>query len=183
MVFHKYHSENLSLHIYFRNNWLGNLIRAKHVRSMHMVPMVRFRKLTSVKLSLLRFDSSPSQTYIHISDRGKTWPPNTPGAREAKGDIQQLTPIPKNNTQGFWEQMHNSNDRSNTKVSTNEPLINLNIPILWEMLEKYHKHGLRIRPSCQTSRQGCRGLDNADRNPRQDQVTMWRVHSPGSTND
>ena len=31
------------------------------------------------------------------SYHGKAWPPNTPGTREAEGDIQQLTPTPENN--------------------------------------------------------------------------------------
>ena len=35
----------------------------------------------------------------------KALPPNTPGTQEAEGDIQQLTPTPKNNTQGLGEQM------------------------------------------------------------------------------
>ena len=38
------------------------------------------------------------------------WPPNTPGAQEAEGDIQQLTPTPKNNTQGLGEQMQSRNE-------------------------------------------------------------------------
>ena len=42
-------------------------------------------------------------------DQGKDWPPNKPGAQEAAGDIQQLTPTPENNTQRLGEQMHNSN--------------------------------------------------------------------------
>ena len=29
------------------------------------------------------------------SDQRTAWPPNTPGAREAEGDIQHLTPIPE----------------------------------------------------------------------------------------
>ena len=36
--------------------------------------------------------------------------PNTPGAQEAEGDIQQLTPTPENNTQGLGEQMKNNNE-------------------------------------------------------------------------
>ena len=44
---------------------------------------------------------------------GKAWPPNTPGAREAEGDIQQLTPTLDNN-QYSWiklgEQMQNTNE-------------------------------------------------------------------------
>ena len=31
-------------------------------------------------------------TTTRNSDQGKTSPPNTPGARKAEGDIQQLTP-------------------------------------------------------------------------------------------
>ena len=44
------------------------------------------------------------------ADQGNAWPPNIPGHREAEDDIQQLTPTPKNNTQGFGEQIHNSNE-------------------------------------------------------------------------
>ena len=43
------------------------------------------------------------------SDRGKAWPPNTPGAREAEDDIQQQTITAENNTLGLAEQMHSSN--------------------------------------------------------------------------
>ena len=42
-------------------------------------------------------------TTTRNSDEGKTWPPNTPGARQAEGDIQQLTPAPANNTEVFGE--------------------------------------------------------------------------------
>ena len=38
------------------------------------------------------------------SDRGKAWPPNTPDAREAEGDIPYLTPTPERNTQELGEQ-------------------------------------------------------------------------------
>ena len=41
------------------------------------------------------------------SDRGKTWPSTTPGARQAEGDIQLLTPTSESNTQGLREQLHN----------------------------------------------------------------------------
>ena len=43
-----------------------------------------------------------------MSDQGKAWPPNTPGAREAEDDIQQKTPIQENNIQGLGEQMHST---------------------------------------------------------------------------
>ena len=43
------------------------------------------------------------------SDQDKAWPPNTPGAEEADGDIQQLTNTQENNTLGFIEQMQTSN--------------------------------------------------------------------------
>ena len=33
------------------------------------------------------------------SDREKGWPPNTPAAQEAEGNIQQLTPTLDKNTQ------------------------------------------------------------------------------------
>ena len=49
-------------------------------------------------------------------DRGKSWPPNTPGAREAEDDIKQQTPTPENNTQGFEEHMDSGNEA--TEVST-----------------------------------------------------------------
>ena len=41
------------------------------------------------------------------SDQDKAWPPNTPGAQEAKGDIQQLTPTTENNTQGLGDNTMN----------------------------------------------------------------------------
>ena len=43
-------------------------------------------------------------------DQDKSWLPNTPGTREAEGDIQQLTPTPENNTQGLREQIRYSNE-------------------------------------------------------------------------
>ena len=42
--------------------------------------------------------------------RKNAWSPNTPGAQEAVGDIQQITPKPENDTQGLGEQMQNSNE-------------------------------------------------------------------------
>ena len=45
-----------------------------------------------------------------MSDQGKAWPPNTPGAREAEDDIQQQIPTSENNTQGLGEQMHISSE-------------------------------------------------------------------------
>ena len=39
------------------------------------------------------------------SDRDKAWPPNTPGALEAEGDTQQLTPTTEKNAQGLEEQI------------------------------------------------------------------------------
>ena len=44
------------------------------------------------------------------SDQSKAWPPNTPGALVAEGDIPQLTRTPDYNTQGLGEQMKNSNE-------------------------------------------------------------------------
>ena len=35
------------------------------------------------------------------SAHDRSFPPNTPDAQEAEGDIQQLTPTPENNTQGL----------------------------------------------------------------------------------
>ena len=57
------------------------------------------------------------------TDRNKVWPPNTPGAQEPEGDIQQLTPTPENNTQGLGEQMQNSNEvhRGVHKYTFNQP--------------------------------------------------------------
>ena len=49
-------------------------------------------------------------TTTRNSDQYKAWPPNTPGAQEADGGIQQLTLTPENYTQGLGEQMQNSNE-------------------------------------------------------------------------
>ena len=49
-------------------------------------------------------------TMTRNSDRDTAWLQSTPGAQEAEGDIQQLTPTPENNTQGFGEQNQNSNE-------------------------------------------------------------------------
>ena len=72
---------------------------------------------------------------------GTAWLPNTPGAREAEGDIQQLmTLTPENNTNGLGEEMHNSNEvtcpqRHASPTSKYQ---------LSERHEKqYHAHGLR----------------------------------------
>ena len=48
-------------------------------------------------------------TTTRNTDQDKAWPPNTPEAQEAEGNIQQLTPIPENNVQGIGEQMQISN--------------------------------------------------------------------------
>ena len=53
-------------------------------------------------------------TTTRNSDQDKAWPPNTPGAQEAQGHIQQLTPTPENNTRGLGEQMQNSKEVSQT---------------------------------------------------------------------
>ena len=42
-------------------------------------------------------------TTARKSDHGQSWPPNTPGGREAEDDIQQQTPIPEKNSQGLGE--------------------------------------------------------------------------------
>ena len=52
---------------------------------------------------LLQHDVDDTTT--RNSGQGKAWPLNTPGAQEAEGDIQQLTPTPTNNTQGLGEQI------------------------------------------------------------------------------
>ena len=49
-------------------------------------------------------------TQPHETDRDKAWPPNTPCAQDAEGDIQQLSPTPENNTYGLGEQMQNRNE-------------------------------------------------------------------------
>ena len=38
----------------------------------------------------------------------RNWPLNTPGAREAEGDIQQLTPTPENSTKWLGGQMNST---------------------------------------------------------------------------
>ena len=46
------------------------------------------------------------------SDQDKAWSPNAPGARKAEDDIQQETPTPESNTEGFGEQMHSGNEET-----------------------------------------------------------------------
>ena len=83
-------------------------------------------------------------------------PPNTPGAQEAEGGIQQLTPTPENNTQGLGEQMKTGNEvtqRCRKIHFSPSPKCQFS-----ERHEKqYHTHGLQRCTCCQTSRQGCRG--------------------------
>ena len=62
------------------------------------------------------------------SDQGKAWETNTPGAQEAEGDIQKLTPTPEKNTQGLRGQMQNGNEVKH--MSTNIRFTILTIRIL-----------------------------------------------------
>ena len=117
---------------------------------------------------------------IRNSDQDKAWPPNTPGAREAEGDIQQLTPTPENNTQGLGEQMHNSND-----VTQRCPQRLASPTSNYQFCERYNTTHMVIEGEINVkihAKDAEVGLC-ANGNPRQDQVTMGRVHSPGSTNN
>ena len=121
-------------------------------------------------------------TATGTSDRDNTWPPNTPGAQEAEGDIQQLTPTLEDNTQGFenkciiatkqqrgfhkytLHQPKNTNSLRDTGNNTTHAVFE------GEHAVKLHAKNVEVGIS-------------SDRIPRQDQVTMGMAHSPGSTND
>ena len=55
------------------------------------------------------------------SDQGKTWPLTKPCAREAEDGIQQLSSTQENKTQGFGEQMYNSNEVTQNKDMLHKP--------------------------------------------------------------
>ena len=121
-------------------------------------------------------------TTTRKSDQGNVWQPNTPGAREAEDDIQQLAPTPENNTQGLGEQMYriatkqhrgvykgtlqqpqNSNSLRDTGDDT------MHMVFEGEPAVKFHAMNVKVGTSTNGNR-------------RQDQVTISRVDHPGSTN-
>ena len=73
------------------------------------------------------------------TNQDEAFPPNTLGAREAEGDIQQLTPTPENSTQG----LDNSNE-----VTQMCPLRHSSPTSKYQFSERheqqYHAHGLRM---------------------------------------
>ena len=88
--------------------------------------------------------------------------------------IQLLTPKLENKTQRLGKQMQ----------STKASFTNLKIPILWETGETIprswsSKVSFAVKFQAKDVEVGIR----SDRNPRQDNVTMGIVHSPGSTSD
>ena len=108
-------------------------------------------------------------TTTRKSDWGKAWRPNTPGAREAKDDIQQQTPIPENSTQDWknkcivamkqrrgvqkdtLHQPQNTNSLRDMRDNTTHMVFG------GEPAEKLHTKNIDAGPS-------------ANGNPRQDQV-------------
>ena len=83
---------------------------------------------------------------------------NTPGAREAEGDIQQLTPTPENNTQAVGEQnlMHYGNEVTPRYPQRHAspaiaPLLNPSKSLLREAATAGLFAGLRTTASCEES--------------------------------
>ena len=88
-------------------------------------------------------------------DQDKAWSQNAPGAQEAEGDIQPPTPTWENNIQGLGEQLQNKN-----YVCKRCPTWSSNMSLLSKLHAKDVEEG-----TC------------SERNTRQDQVTMERLHS------
>ena len=91
-------------------------------------------------------------------------------------------PTLENNAQGLGEQMQNSNE-----VTQWCPQIYVSQTSKYQFPERhgkqYHAYGLRRCACCQTSAKNVDVGTSSDGIPRQDQVIMGRVHSPGSTID
>ena len=90
---------------------------------------------------MIRVRTDVDDTTTRNSYREKAWPPNAPGAQEAEGDIQQLTPTPENNTQGLGV------------CKTMERLVKGRLITHLEMknLISDSQHGFRNKRSCPTS--------------------------------
>ena len=121
-------------------------------------------------------------TQLQETYRDKSWPPNTPGSQKAEGDIQHLTLTPENNTRGLGEQMQISDEVTQRcpQIPFHQPQ-NINsmkytgyntthMVFKGELAVKLHSKDVEVGTSM-------------DRNLKQDQVTLWRAHSPSSTND
>ena len=113
-------------------------------------------------------------TTTRNSDQVKAWPPYTPGAQEAEGDIQQLTPTPENNTQGLGEQMQNSNE-----VTQRCPQIFVSPTSKYQFSERHGKqcnaHDLQCELAAKLHPKDVEVGVSSDRSLRQDQVNMVRV--------
>ena len=117
------------------------------------------------------------------SDRDKTWPPITPRAQEAEGDIQQLTPTPESDTQRLGEQMQYSGN----EVTQRCPQMYVSPTSKYQFSERhviqYHTHGLRMWACCQSftsmmPRLGLARIETPDMTK-----SSWGGLSPGSTNN
>ena len=136
--------------------------------------MIRFR--ISITYTVQQHDVDDTTT--RKSDQGKDLPPNSPGAREAENDIQHRTPTLENNTQGLGKQMHSSND-----ATQRCPQRHASPTSKYQFFERHERHmvfesKLAVKPHAKNIEVGT----SANGNPREDQVCMGRVHSPGSTN-
>ena len=100
-------------------------------------------------------------------------PTKTPRAQEAEGEIQQLTPKLKNNTQGLGEQMQYSNEVTQCIQICVSPTLKYQfsethgkqyqaLVFEGEVAVKLHVKDVEV-------------VTGLDRNPRQDQVTMGEL--------
>ena len=135
-----------------------------------------------VQINLAHSSSTMSKTqWRETLIKVNSWPPNAPGTQEAKGDSQQLTPTPVNNTRGLGEQIHNCN-----KVTQRFKQNKLHQAQNKCWLRDASDNAMHMVFECFAVELYAKDVEvgtGANGNPRQDQVNMGRVHNPGSINN
>ena len=117
------------------------------------------KQWSEVELTLYHIPSAATWRRWHNDQKvwsGQRLALNTPGAREAEDDIQQLTHTPENNTQRLAEQIYRSNEGAQRYQQRHASPTSKYKLFEWHG-RLYHAHDLRRWACCQTSRQECRG--------------------------
>ena len=154
-------------------------MRCSHSSGMSNSDRSRWKltEQTMIRFELTRYNIHSAVTRHQWHNDKNAWPPNTPGARAAEDDIQHQTPTPENNTQGLEEQMHSSNEA--TQRLLHQPQNTNSLRNTRDNTEHIFFEG---EPAVILHAKNTEVGGSANENPRQDKVTMGRVHSPGSTN-
>ena len=114
-------------------------------------------------------------------DQDKAWPPDTPDAREAEDDIHQQTQIPENNTQGFREQIHSSNEAAQ-RCPQRHALEPQNTNSLRDTGDNTTNMIFEGEPAVKLHAKNVKVGNSSNGNRRQDLVTLGMDNSPGSGN-